>query len=143
MEALILFGESLESVVECDEPIVDIADHQVVVVEGHPDGAAGSLAGLTCTRLIDQQPAHHARSHREKMRAVLPVNLANVSQLQEGFVDERRRRNVVAGPFPPEVAPCHATKLVIDQRRKLVESTLVTSPPCDEQCRQVRCHGLS
>jgi hypothetical protein len=132
----------VKRVVQRNQSIVDVSDHQLVIIERHSDSAAGALSRPAGARLVDQQTAHRASGHRKEVGAVAPVDSADLLQSKEGFMDECRRRDAVARPLTTEMPACHAPELVVDERRKPVESVLIAAPPRDQQCRQVFCHGV-
>jgi len=67
-------------------------------------------------RRVHQDAAHRARRHREEVRPVLPVDLADVDHPQVRLVDERRRLEGRAGPFAGHVVAREAVQLAVDER---------------------------
>ena len=54
-------------------------------------------------RMIDEYAAHQLSSNAEKLRAVLPLGVPLIDQLQIGFINQRRRLQSVARPFASQV----------------------------------------
>jgi hypothetical protein len=62
------------------------------------------------------------------MRAVLPLHLPDIDELEIGLVDERSGLQGMPDPLVAHLAPGDAAKLRVDQRNELLETRL--RPPC-------------
>jgi hypothetical protein len=87
---------------------------------------ASSPRSLLSTSVIDEDSAHHLRSHAEKLRSVLPSGVALRRELHIRFVHQRGRLQRVVGSFVPEAASCDTTQLFVNQWDKLRASFLIT-----------------
>src|SRR5215510_10856209 len=77
---------------------------------------------------IHQNPPHQLRRHAEKVRAILPLHLPDIHQLQVDLVDERRRLQRVIGTLCRHVTARYAVQLSVDHWKQLVECLLSPAP---------------
>ena len=89
------------------------------------------------SRMVDQDPAHHLRGDAKEMRAILPVHLALIDELEEGFVDQGRGLKGVVAPLPAQVGGGEPPQLGINRRQEPVERILPPETPLLEQLRDL------
>lgn len=71
------------------------------------------------------------------MRAVAPIDLPGINEMQEGFVNQGRCLQDMTGTLPPHVQMRQSVKLVVDARHQLVQRRVVAPAPCPEQAGNV------
>ena len=100
---------------------------------------AGAALLITArARRIHEHAAHHTGRHREEMRAILPLHVTDIDELEVRLVDERGGLEGVPVSLVPHVAPGDAAKLRMDYRDELLESGFVSLPPCHEEVGDLR-----
>ena len=67
------------------------------------------------------------------MCPVLPLDMAEIDELQKCFVDERGGLKGVAGPLSLHVISRDAGQLRVDQRNQPCERSSISSSPCPEE----------
>ena len=67
------------------------------------------------------------------MRAVLPLHLPDIDELEVGLVDERGGLQGVSDALVAHLAPGDPAKLGVNRRNELLESHFVPVPPREEQ----------
>jgi hypothetical protein len=82
---------------------------------------------------IDENPPHDAGRHRKEMRAILPLHVTDIDELQVRLVDQSGCLKGVASTFMPHVAPGDAAKLGMDHGNELLERGFITLSPGDKQ----------
>jgi hypothetical protein len=98
-------------------------------------GAGAALFGNAIARVVDEDAAHHHRGEPDELRAVGPVDLPLVDQPQVGFVHQRGGLQGVPGPLLTQVAARQSPQFVVDDRKQLVERSLIAAAPLDQQLR--------
>src|SRR5262249_9465371 len=76
---------------------------------------AAALVGTSPARVINQNLSHHPRRYGEEMRAVLPLHIPAINQMQVRFVDQRRGLQRVASAFALHITLGQMMQLAIDQ----------------------------
>jgi hypothetical protein len=95
---------------------------------------------MTSSRVVDQNVAHHLRSHSKEVRAILPINFLLTGQTKIGLVHESGSLQRVAIALTLNVAMRNAPQFVIDQRRQSIERSFVALAPFEEQsCQVIAC----
>jgi len=89
-------------------------------------------------RVVHEDAAHHASTHREEMSAVLPRHILRVNQAKIRLIDERGRLKAVTGSLVHHVAPRDLMQLTMDKRNQSPERILVAMTPLQEQLGDVR-----
>ena len=97
------FRKPLQREIERDDVDGQGLASRVAVLERHPIAGA-ALQRLTRSRVIDQDAPHQVRGDGKELRAVLPLDLALVDELQIRLVDQGGGRQGVIGPFALKVA---------------------------------------
>jgi hypothetical protein len=102
---------------EAAERLVDgeqlfIAILAVRVVERGLYEPAAPFRSEAGARVINGDPTHELRRHREEVRAIAPLRVPRIDQLQIRLVNERGRLQRRARTLSPHLAPRDATKLV-------------------------------
>src|SRR5688572_15879589 len=69
-------------------------------------------------RVVNQDAAHHLRSHAEEMCAVLPGHLSLINQTQVSLMDQGRGLQCVIGAFASEIITCQTAEFAIDEWNK-------------------------
>ena len=88
------------------------------LVERDPLPAAAALGGVAGAGALHQDLAHRQRGNGDEVGAVLELARPLGRQLEEGFVDERRGLESLAGPLAADVARGDAAQLVVDERQQ-------------------------
>ena len=83
--------------------------------------------------MIDEDTAHDAGRHGEKMGAVLPVDVRRVDEPQIRLVDECCCLEAVTGALAGHAAARDLVELPVDERDQPLEGRLVAVPPLVEQ----------
>ena len=100
-------------------------------------------------RVIDEDSPHGLCRDREKMAAILPLDLSLIGQFQKCFVHECRCLKGVIGPLIAQVSSGPATQIVIDQRQLADDADDADLGPYDpgappaKQFRTVSCVKVS
>jgi hypothetical protein len=105
--------------------------------EGDVLPVAAAFERMFAARVLDQDPAHHARRDAEEMRAILPVHI-RVDEPQIGFMDQRRGLERMSLGLAPELSPRQATQLCIHERNQPVVRPIVPEPPFAQQLGHTR-----
>ena len=106
-------------------------------VEGDPDGASASLLIALRPRVVDQDPAHQSRRHREKVRTVLPLDALDVDEPQVRLVHESRGLQTVPEALAGHAPSSDALQLAVDVRDQRIEGRLVATSPGQQQARDL------
>src|SRR5688500_5007834 len=88
--------------------------------------------------IVDEDPAHHLRGDREKVRAIVPLNISLVDQTNECFVDKSRSLESVTSTLAVHVVMGQPVQLAIDHRRQVIKSCLVSVAPVQKQLSDVQ-----
>ena len=126
--------QRLERVVQCQQ-IVRLLGRAEPLGERHLHGAAAALLAPLRACDVDEHAPHEPGRHGEEVGTILPVHLPGIDEPQVGFVDQRRGRQAVIRPLPPQASPCDPLQFLLDQRRQARERLLVSSPPLQQQIR--------
>ena len=86
---------------------------------------------------VHEHPPHDAGRHRKEMRAILPLHVTDIDELQVRLVDERGWLERVAVAFVPHVAPGDAAQLRMDHRHELLERSFIPVSPGDKEVRDL------
>ena len=84
-------------------------------------------------RVIDENAAHDARGHREKVRAVLPHDILGVDEPEIGLVDEYRCLKAVTRTLSRHAALRDPVQFLVDERNQSLEGLLVAPPPFEKE----------
>ena len=87
--------------------------------------------------MIHEDPAHQPRSHREKVPAILPIDLFHSVQPQERLVHQGRRLQGVSRPLTRHALPGDPAKFPVHQRDELPQCHLIACPPGEEKLRDL------
>jgi hypothetical protein len=90
------------------------------------------------SRGVDQNPPHDPGAHSEKMRAVLPLQLADLRQAKIRLVHEGGRLKRVAGALLPHVVGSQPPELFVDERRQAVQGRTIAAAPRAKQRGDLR-----
>ena len=91
-----------------------------------------ALLVLSGARKVDEHPAHQAGGHREKVRAILPLDPMNINQPEIDLVDERGGLEDMAWTLTGHVSLGDAPQLAVHEREELLDGPAVTGPPFDQ-----------
>ena len=95
------------------------------IVERDQRVAVAALGRAVPAGVVHEDLTHELRGDRDEMGAVGPVlSRAPAHQAHEGFVDERRRLQGVAGPLAAQVRRRQSVQLVFDDLGDLAEGGL-------------------
>src|ERR1019366_2282371 len=106
-----------------------------------PTCVASALPRRGTSRPVEQDAPHHLRRYGKEVRAVLPIDVVDVDQLQVGFMHERRGLDRISRAFIPHETPGQASKLVINARRQPLERVLVFARPGAQKLSRFRTFG--
>jgi hypothetical protein len=99
------------------------------VIERRMDGCATSFLRALPARVINQDPAHHARGNCEKMRAVLPLWVILAVESQVNFMNEGRGLKRVPAALATQMTMSQMPQLVVNDRHKLFQCSSITAAP--------------
>ena len=106
---------------------------------------SGAAAAATCSaprsRVIDEQPPHDPRRHRQKVRAVAKASTAQVDQLEIRLMDERRGIQRGARVLVPEALMGDTAEMLVHERDKLVQRVSLPLAPALQELRNVGGRG--
>ena len=111
---------------------VSLATGQVLV-ERHPMERAAALLVVSRASEVHEHAAHQARGHREKVRAILPLDAANINQLEVDLVDEGGGLQHVVRTLAGHVPLGDALELAVHEREQLLDGPVVAGSPFDEE----------
>ena len=103
--------------------------------EGDLQGPAATLLIPLGTCPIHKDAPHQASGHRQKVCAVLPVDVLDVDQPQVGLVDKCGGLEAVPSTFSCHAPLGDAVQLSFDQGNQPFERTLVALAPRQQQPR--------
>jgi hypothetical protein len=83
--------------------------------------------------MVHEDAAHHAGSHRQEMRAVVPCHVFRVDQPQIRLVDEGGRLKAVTRALSRQTSLRDVVELAMDERNQSLEGVLVATPPFEEE----------
>ena len=108
---------------------IDGLDTGVGLVERHPCRVGATLRRLALARMVDENAAHDLGCESEKMRPILPPDLAIAEQADEGFVRQRGGLEGVIGALVPELMAREAAKLAVDNGNEVFEGLVASAFP--------------
>ena len=76
-------------------------------------GTAAALLKSACAGVLDQNPPHQLRCHREEVRPIPPSDLVNVDQPEERLVHQSRRRKHVPLALARHLPSSQAAQFVV------------------------------
>ena len=88
--------------------------------------------------MVDEDAAHHASSHGEEMRPVLPGNSLSVDKTDIHLIDERRCLQAVPHALTCHAAPRDLVQLTMNQRDQLLAGSHVAFPPLEKERGDIR-----
>lgn len=127
--------QGFEAGIECEQLRALRFSKADRLLEGHIEPRA--FAGIAAAGLVHQDLAHEARSHAEKVRAVLPGWIGLIDQAEVGLVDESCGLQSIGVPFPAEITGSELAELAVDQGGQVIESLLVAFRPSGEELGNV------
>ena len=102
------------------------------------DGTGTALCVEMAASIVDQNAPHHLCSDREKVRAVIPLNISLIDETDKCFVDQRRGLQRMAPALAVHIVMGQTMQLAVNQRRQMVESCLVSGAPIQKQLGDVQ-----
>jgi hypothetical protein len=94
-----------------------------------------TLSSEPRSRVIDEYPAHQARSHAKEVGPVAPADLPLIDQSEVGFVYEGGWLQRMAGHLAPQLRACDASQMVVDDRDELVKGVSFAIADREEKVR--------
>ena len=91
--------------------------------------------------MVDQHPSHQLGRDGEELRAVLPVGVLLIHELEVGLVDERRGLQRVLGPLSPEMRVRDPVQFLVDERHQVIEGIAIALVPGEQEGGYVGRHG--
>ena len=95
--------------------------------------SSASLVVVPGASVIDEDPPHRARRHREEVGAILPLDAIEVDEPEVRLVDERCRLQCVTSALMSQVLPGQLTQLLIHQWQEPVEGCAFPISPREQQ----------
>ena len=89
------------------------------------------------TGVVDQNPPHRPRSYREELIALAPLRSVLIHQLEVCLVDQRGRRECMAGRLAAKLAMSNPVELVVHQWKQPIEGRGITSTPGQEEASDI------
>jgi hypothetical protein len=90
-------------------------------------------------RVVDEDAAHGLGRDAEEVRAVLPLHLALVDELEVRLVDEGGGLEGVVGALAPQVARGELMQFAVDEREQVLQRVAVAAAPFQEELCNVGC----
>ena len=82
---------------------------------------------------VDEHAAHQPGGHREEVRAILPLDAADINQLEVDLVDERGGLEHVIRALAGHVPPGDALEFAVHKREQFLDGPVVARSPFDQQ----------
>ena len=95
-------------------------------------GETAALPGKARTRVINENPSHHARTDGEKMGAIGEYYRPGINEPHERFIHERGGLERVIGAFASHVTARHLVKLAMNERHQLMKGLIITFSPSNQ-----------
>src|SRR5439155_3926376 len=92
-----------------------------------------ALGIVTGTRVIYQNVAHHLCRHGKEVRAILPLDILLIDELQICLINQCRSLQSVRRILSVHVAFGQPAQFGIDERNQLFQSGLITLAPVHQQ----------
>src|SRR5438067_4005834 len=89
-------------------------------------------------RVANENSPHHLSSQRKKLGPILPIRFTLVDQSKINLVNQRRRLQSMAGPFPAEHADGLPMQFVINNGEQTFERIAVATFTSCEPLRDLR-----
>ena len=86
---------------------------------------------------VHEDTAHHSGGHSKEVRAILPLDPADINQAEIGLVHECRGLEHVTGALTCHVALGNPPELVVHERQQFLHRLFASTPPLEEERRQV------
>ena len=99
-------------------------------------GVATSLAPSLSARVIGEDLPHGSRGDGEEVVPTAPCGVGPVDHLEERFVDQGRRLERVIHGLVAEVSVRDPPKLFVDERKQLIDGSLVSITDAKEETRR-------
>ena len=94
------------------------------------------------TGVVHQDAAHQRRRHGEEVRAIAPLEGIDPRQPQVHLVDERRRRQRMAGALAAHVVMRKAAQLLVDDRHEPLACVGVAVRPIGQEIGDALLRGV-
>ena len=116
-----------------DQILMSVARARQVLVERHPIERTAALLIVSGPGEIHEHAAHQASGHREKVRAILPLDATNIHQPEVDLVDERGGLEHVVRALARHMPPRKAPQLAVHEREQPFQGSRVAPPPFDQK----------
>ena len=132
------FGGAILGVVAAFVRLIEIGDVDVrrssnlFFMQGQVRCLAATLGAVSCTPVVGENTPHHSRGNGEKVSAIMKREFA-FREAHKRLVDQRCRLQRVTRTFAAEAIGSNASKVVVDQRRKLFQRLCVAGAPIAQQ----------
>jgi hypothetical protein len=87
--------------------------------------------------VIDQNPAHQLRCHREELRTVTPIGLPLIDEPEVGLVHKSRGLQDVPRPLPAKPTSGLSPQLAVQKLQYLISGGQISLAPGPKQSRDV------
>ena len=113
-----------------------MADHSVIV-DHDARPLTGTFRPQPAPGVIDQNPAHQLRGHREELRTVTPVGLPLIDEPEVGLVHKRRGLQDMPGAFAAKPTSRLSPQLVVQKLQDLLSGGQISLAPGPQQSSDV------
>jgi hypothetical protein len=87
--------------------------------------------------MVNEQPAHDVRRHREEMSAVLPARALLIDESQISLVNQPGRGQRMVGSFAQHVRTRQASEFLVHGIHQGLGGRFLAVTPCQEQARDI------
>lgn len=105
--------------------------------------ASSPFPNFPFPRKVDQDAAHQLSGNREKMRAILPIDLGAIDQPDVDLIDKCCCLQKMPGSFARHISPRGPMQLAVDERGQLGQRLFVACLPGFEQSGNSVIRGMS
>ena len=109
----------------------------MLVVDRGEHNAATTFVTSPVAGVVDENPPHQRRRHREKVAPIAPLHPIDICQPEIRLVHERRCLERVVSALILHVVMREAPQLPIDDRHERIARGWIVVRPCRQQRRHV------
>ena len=118
--------ERAQCIIDGDKVRRSLAGNQIYILKGDLFPISSAFLVVLGASVVNEDAPHRLCSDGEEMRAILPLHIPAINQMQVCFVDQRRGLQRVASAFAVHITLGQMMQLAIDQGINL--SSAVSSP---------------
>jgi hypothetical protein len=120
-------------IVDPDQIVWRLARGGQVRIERYANKCPTALLVLSSPGEVHEHAPHEASSHREKVRAILPLHPTNIHQPEVDLVDECGGLENVARTLARHVPLRKAAQLAVHERKQRLQGSGVAARPFDQK----------